>query len=71
VVTRFFVDEPSANVDPITVAVIVSPVAIAFPKTSVAETVIVGTVPTAVAEGTETATFDAAPGVPLMYTIVE
>ena len=65
-VTRVFVTEPSANVEPITVAVRVSPVRIALPNTSVAETVIVGTVPTAVAEGTDTATFDAEPAVPLM-----
>ena len=70
-VTKVFVAEPSAKVDPITVAVIVSPVAIRFPKTSVAETVIVGIVPTAVAEGTESATLDAAPAVPLTNTIVE
>ena len=34
-------------------------------------TVIVGIVPTADAAGTATATFDAAPAVPLMYTTVE
>ena len=65
-VTNDFVTVPSANVDPITVAVIVSPVRIGLPNTSVADTVMVGIVPTADAAGTATATFDAAPAIPLM-----
>ena len=70
-VTSVFVTVPSANVDPSTVAVNVSPVRIALPKTSVADTVTVGMVPTADAAGTATATFDAVPAIPLTYTTVE
>ena len=64
-VVSVFVIDASENVAPIKVTETGSD-ATGFPNTSVAETEIVGTVPTAVADGTETATFAATPALPLM-----
>jgi len=64
-VVRVFVIDASENVAPINVTETDSD-ATGFPNTSVAETEIVGIVPTAVADGTATATFAATPAVPLM-----
>jgi hypothetical protein len=58
------VTEPSANVEPIKVTVAVSETE--FPNTSVVVRAIVGTVPTAVADGTVSPRLYAAPAVPEM-----
>jgi hypothetical protein len=62
-VVNVFVTELSAKEEPISVTERLSD-ATALPNTSVADAVIVGTVPTAVREGTESATLYAGPAVP-------
>ena len=63
-VVRDLVTERSANAEPIKVTVAVSETE--FPNTSVVVRAIVGTVPTAVAEGTDSPRLYAAPAVPEM-----
>ena len=62
-VVNVFVTELSAKAPPTSVTEIAS-AATGLPNTSVANAVIVGTVPTAVAVGTESATLYAGPAVP-------